>query len=82
MLNASGAVQQFELCEGKSPGAHALARIRVRGCGQLAVYCSQAALKVTLNGEAAASSFSTDRNILTVAVPQSKELLTDAVVEF
>ena len=82
MLNASGAVQHFELLEGTSAGAQALAVLRVRGCGQLAIYCSEAPLKVTLNGEAADINFSSDRNVLSVAVPQSKGLLTHAVIEF
>lgn len=82
MLNASGAVQHFELGEGASAGAHALARVRLKGCGQLAMYCSQAPLRVALNGEAAPFSFTSDRNILTVAVPHSKDLLTDAIIEY
>ena len=77
-----GGAGTSKLSEGASAGAHALATLRLKGCGQLVVYCSQAPLRVALNGEAAQFSFSSDRNVLTVAVPHSKDLLTDAVIEY
>lgn len=81
MLNASGAVEHFKMAMGEPSGVRA-ADIRVRGCGTLAVYCSQAPMQATVDGAVVDFKYSTERCLLSVELLKSKELLTEVSLTF
>lgn len=82
MLNPSGAVDFFDLSVSTVRAERFTADVHVRGAGQLAVYCSEAPLRVDANGAPAAFQYAADRNMLIVEVPHGKGFRSQVAMMF
>ena len=82
MLNASGALQHFEVGVGGPVDVRASVQVRLRGCGEFAMYCTEAPLRLSLNHEATEFKYSSARNLLSFEVPHIKGLVSEVVVTF
>ena len=82
MLNPSGALSLFDVGSSAAHGERCTADVHVRGAGVLAMYCSEAPLRLAMNGAPVVFQYVASRCHLTVEVPPGKGLRSQVSIVF